>query len=100
MLYNPQWHNYTTLPPFLRQIQIITEFYKLVFPNQELQLARNNCIFFQDRVILNFCNNVVSKFDKSLLTKFPGNAHIYDSIDNININKNRTNHIPQEFLQS
>ena len=69
MSYNPQWRNQITLPPFLRQTQKMTEFYELVFPNQELQLAGNNPLFFRDQVILTFCNNVVSEFNESLLTK-------------------------------
>ena len=40
------------------------------------------------------------EFNKSLLTKLPGNVYIYDSIDSMDINKDRTDHIPQEFLRS
>lgn len=40
------------------------------------------------------------EFNKSFLTKLSGDIHIYDSINSIDINKDGTNHIPQEFLQS
>lgn len=43
---------------------------------------------------------MVIKFNKSLLTKLFKDVHIYDSIDNVDINKDKTDHIFQEFLQS
>ena len=42
----------------------------------------------------------MAEFNKSLLTKLPGDVHTYDSVDSIDINEDRTDHIPQEFLQS
>ena len=100
MSYNPQWRNRITLPPFLRQTQTMTEFYESVFPNQELQLAGDNPLFFRNRVILTFCNDVVSEFNESLLTKLPGDMHTYDSMDSVDSNEDGTDHIPQEFLRS
>lgn len=42
----------------------------------------------------------MAEFNKSLLIKVPGEVYIYDFIDSININKDRINHISQEFSQS
>lgn len=42
----------------------------------------------------------MAEFNKSLLMKLPGELHTYDSIDNVDINEDETNHIFQEFLQS
>ena len=98
--YNPEWRNRITLPPFLRQTRLMNDFYESVFPLGELQQARNNPVFFRDRVILTFCNNVVAEFNESLLTKLPGDVHTYDSVDSVDINEDGTDHIPQEFLRS
>lgn len=32
--------------------------------------------------------------------KLPEEVYIYDFIDNVDINENKTDHIPQKFLQS
>ena len=42
----------------------------------------------------------MAEFNKSLLIKLPGEVHIYDSIDSIDINKDETDHILKELLQS
>lgn len=46
-----------------------------------------------------FWNNKVIKFNKSLLIKLPKEILKYDYVDNNNINKNKTNYIPQEIFQ-
>ncbi len=78
----------------------MNDFYESVFPLGELQQARNNPVFFRDHVILTFRNDVVAEFNESLLTKLPGDVHTYDSVDSVDINEDRTDHIPQEFLRS
>ena len=98
--HNPQWRNCISLPPFLRQTSQINVFYKSVFPWEELQQAGNNPGFFRDRVILTFWNDVVAKFNKSLLIKLPGEVHTYDSVDSVDINEDETDHTPQIFLPS
>lgn len=72
----------------------------MVFLLEELSYARNNPSFFQDRVILIFRNNIVVEFNKSLLIKLSEEVYTYNSIDNIDINKDKTDYILQEFLQS
>lgn len=72
----------------------------MVFPLEELQDAENNPGLFRDSVILTFWNNVVAELNKSLLMKLPGNVHTYDFVNSININEDKIDHIPQEFLQS
>ena len=42
----------------------------------------------------------MAEFNYSLLMKLPGEVHIYDSVDSVDINEDETDHIPQEFLQS
>lgn len=42
----------------------------------------------------------VVEFNISLLIKLLKNIHIYNSVSNININKDKTNYISQKFLQS
>ena len=32
--------------------------------------------------------------------KLPGNVYTYNSVDSVDINEDRTDHIPQEFLRS
>lgn len=71
----------------------MNEFYKSIFPQEELQQARNNPGFFWDWVILTFRNDVVAEFNKSLLTKLPGEVYTYDSVDSMDINKDETDHI-------
>lgn len=75
----------------------MTEFYASVFPNQELQLAGNNPLFFRDRVILTFRNDVISEFNESLLTKLPGDMHTYESMDSVDCNEDGTDHIFKSF---
>ena len=98
--HNPQWRNRINLPPFLRQPSQMNDFYNSIFPQEELQRAGNNPGFFRDRVILTFRNDVVAEFNESLLLKLPGEIHTYDSIDTVDINEDKTDHIPQEFLRS
>lgn len=100
MSYNPQWRYRITLPPFLRQTPKRTEFYEAVFTNHELQLTGNNPLFFRDRVILTFFNDVVFEFNESLLRLLPGDIHTYDSVDSVDGNEDGTDHIPQEVLRS
>lgn len=61
-------------------------------------MAGNNPGFFGDYVILTFENDVVAEFNESLLIKLAKEIHTYDSIDTVNINKNKYDYIPQEFL--
>lgn len=42
----------------------------------------------------------MAEFNESLLTKLLRDVHTYDSIDSVDINKDGTDHIPQEFLRS
>ena len=42
----------------------------------------------------------MAEFNKSLLMKWPGKVYTYDAIDNVDINKVKTDHISQEFLRS
>lgn len=72
----------------------------MVFPLKELQHAENNPSFFWDYVILIFQNDLVAKFNKSFLMKLPKKINIYGFVDSIDINKNKTDHIPQKFLWS
>ena len=72
----------------------------IVLPNQELQLAGNNPVFFRDRVILTVCYDIVSEFNESLLTKLPGDVHTSKSVDSVNINEDGAGYIPQKFSQS
>lgn len=81
-------------------MRLMNDFYESVFPLEELQQARNNLVFFRNCVILTFCNNLVAKFNKSLLAKLPEGIHTYNFVDNVDINKNGTDHITQEFLGS
>lgn len=76
------------------------DFYNMVFLLEKLQYAGNNLSFFQDHVILTFWNDLVAKFNKFFLIKLLEEVHIYNSINNIDINKDKTDHISQEFLQS
>lgn len=76
------------------------DFYNMVFLLEKLPYARNNSSFFQDCIILIFRNNIVVEFNKSLLIKLSEEVYIYNSVDNIDINEDKTDHIPQEFLQS
>ena len=43
---------------------------------------------------------MVAEFNKSLLIKLPKEVHTYDSVNSVDVNKDRTDHIPQEFLPS
>lgn len=72
----------------------------MVFPLEELQHAENNPDFFQDCIILIFWNDVVAEFNESLLMKLLGEVYTYNSIDNVDINEDEIDYIPQEFLQS
>lgn len=92
--HNPQWRNCISLPPFLRQTSQMNDFYNSVFPQEELEQAGNNPGFFRDRVILTFRNDVVAEFNESLLLKLPGEVHTYDSMDSIDINEDKTDHLP------
>lgn len=52
-------------------------------------------------VICKKCNSLfISEFNESLLTTLPGEVHIYDSIDCVDMNDDGTDHILQKFLQS
>ena len=42
----------------------------------------------------------MAKFNEFFLIKLPEKVHIYNSVESVDINKDRTDHIPQEFLQS
>ena len=42
----------------------------------------------------------MAEFNESLLMKLPGEIHIYDSVDSVDINQDKTDQIPQEFLRS
>lgn len=41
---------------------------------------------------------MVAEFNKSLLIKLLKDVHTYNSINSVDINKDRIDHIPQEFL--
>lgn len=41
---------------------------------------------------------MVAEFNKSVLIKLLGEIHIYNFFNNININENKIDYIPQEFL--
>lgn len=69
------------------------DFYKMVFLLEELQHAQNNPGFFQDCVILIFQNNIVAKFNKFVLMKLLKKVYTYHSINNIDINKDKIDHI-------
>lgn len=43
---------------------------------------------------------MVAEFNKSFLIKSPREIYIYNFFDNVDINKDETDHILQEFLQS
>ena len=75
-------------------MRMMNNFYKSVFSLRELQQAWNNPVFFRDRVILTFRNNVVVEFNESLLTKLPGDVHTYNFVDSMDINEDGTDHIP------
>lgn len=76
------------------------EFYKLVFSNQEFQLTGKNLFFFQNQIILTFCNNIVLEFNKFLLTKLLKDIYIYHFINSVDSNKDEMDHISQKFLSS
>lgn len=71
----------------------------MIFLLEELQNARNNPGFFQDGVIFTFWKNVVAELNKSLLMKLPREIHTYHFVNSINMNKDKTDHIPREFLR-
>ena len=98
--HNPQLRNGNSLPLLLQQKSQIDDVYNIIFLLEELQHAGNNSGFFWDRVILTFRNDVVAEFNKSLLMKLPRAVHTYNSVDNVDINEDKIDHIPQEFLQS
>ena len=78
----------------------MNDFYNMIFLLKELQHAGSNSSFFWDHIILTFRNDLVAKFNKSLLMKLLGEIYTYNFIDSVDINEDKTNHIPQEFLQS
>lgn len=43
---------------------------------------------------------MIAEFNKSFLIKLPKNIHIYNSVNNIDINQNIIDHIFQKFLLS
>lgn len=43
---------------------------------------------------------MIAEFNESLLLKLCRDVHIYDSVNSVDINKYKTDHILQEFLQS
>ena len=95
-----QWRNRISLPPFLQQTSRINDFYKSVFPLEELQQAENNPGFFRDRVILTFCNDVLAEFNESLLMKLSGDVYTYDSVDSVDINQDETHYTSRVFTIS
>lgn len=95
-----QWYTCISLPFFLWQISQIDDFYNQVFPLEELQYAGNNSSFFWDCIILNFWNDIVAEFNESFLIKLLKKIHIYNSINNVDINEDKTDYISREFLQS
>lgn len=42
----------------------------------------------------------MAEFNEFLLMKLPGEVHTYDSVDSVDINKDKTDYIPQEILRS
>lgn len=88
------------MPLFLQPTSQINNFYNLVFPYEKFQQAGNNSGFFEDCAIFTFYNDVVTELNKSLLLKLLEEVHTYNFVDSVDINKDKTDHIPQEFLQS
>lgn len=76
----------------------MNDFYNMIFPLKELEYAGNYPGLFRDYIILTFWNDVLAEFNKSLLIELLGEIHIYDFIDNIDINEDNMDHISQEFL--
>ena len=74
------------LPLFLSQTETLDEFCKAVFPSVELQISAQNAIFFCNRAIFIFCNDVVADYIQKLLDKLPGKLYTYNSIDAVENN--------------
>lgn len=71
-----------------------------IFPNIELEDASENSTFFRDQAILTFRNDVLADYNQTLLGKLPEELHTYDSIDAVEDNAEKQQHLPQEFLRS
>lgn len=65
-----------------------------------MQHTRNNTVFFENCIVLNFWNDVMAEFNESFLIKLLEEIHIYDPIDTIDINEDKINHMHYEFLHS
>lgn len=81
MPYNLCWRDRIELPSFISRTQVMEEFCEAVFPYVELQNSAQNIIFFRDRAILTFRNNIVADSNQKLLDKLPGELYTYDFID-------------------
>lgn len=71
----------------------MNDFYNIVFFLEEVQYAGNNLGFFGNCVIHTFWNDVVPEFNESFLIKLPGEVHTYDSVNSVDVNENRIDHI-------
>lgn len=72
----------------------------MLFLLKNLQHTKNNFSFIWDCVIFTFWNNVIAEFNKYFLIKLSSEVYTYNFVDNVNVNENKTDYIPQQFLQS
>lgn len=74
----------------------MNDLYKLVFSQEKLRQTENNSSFFQNYIILTFLNNIANKFNNSFLIILSKQIYIYNFINSVNINKDKTDFISQK----
>lgn len=63
------------------------------FYSKSYNMLEITLVFFWNYVILTFWNNMVAEYNKSFLIKLQREIHTFNSVDSININENKTDHI-------
>lgn len=100
--YDPNLYNRISLPPSIVHFYSLQHFCDHVFPREQLQHAYTNPSFFKDRAILSMRNDTVAALNDYLIEQFPGDSHLFESIDTADVNNTEdgSEQLPIEYLRS
>ncbi len=92
LLYNHALWGWIKLSAYITQLWNITEFQECLFSSVKLQQIHENSVFFCNRVILTFCNDVVNDYNVKILQQMQKDLMISDSVNTADVNDAEVNY--------
>jgi hypothetical protein len=89
-----------TIPEYISVTHELKVLLDTIYPQYQLQRAPTDLRVFRRKAILSTLNVTVDDLNKTVIERFPGESHMYESVNTVDAEDGEFGQIPVEFLRT